>query len=58
MTKRAQAIAVELLNDVDQQAHDTAMKLQLRMQLEESIRAQLADFAREIEQLKKLHKSN
>ncbi len=58
MNKRAQAMAVELLNDVNQHAGDTAKKLQLKMQMEESIRAQLADFAREIEQLKHLHKSN
>lgn len=58
MNKRAQAVAVELLNDVNQQACDAAEKLQLKKQIEESIRTQLADFAREIEQLKQLHKLN
>ncbi len=58
MNKRAQAMAVEPLSDVNQHAGDAAKKLQLKMQTEESIRAQLADFAREIEQLKQLHKSN
>ena len=58
MNKRAQAMAVELFNDVNQHACDAAKKLELKMQIEETIRAQLADFAREFEQLKLLHKSN
>ena len=58
MNKNAQAVAVEPLHDPAQSSLTRAQKLQLKQQKEDAIRTQLAEFAREMEQLKKLHKSH
>lgn len=57
MNKQARAVAIEPMNDTNQQCRSDADMLQLKQQKEASIRTQLNDFAREIEQLKQLHKS-
>lgn len=58
MNKNAQALAIEPLNETDHQASINAKKMHLKRQTEAAIRIQLAEFAKEIEQLKKLHKQH
>lgn len=57
MNKHARVVAIEPLNETDQQSRTHAERLQLKKQKEEAIKIQLAEFALEIEQLKQLHKS-
>lgn len=58
MNKNAQAVAVDPLDESDQLSLARADLLQRKKQKEDAIRTQLAEFAREIEQLKKLHKTH
>jgi len=58
MNKNAQALALEPLNETDHQASINAKKMQLKLQAEKAIRTQLSEFAKEMEQLKKLHKQH
>lgn len=58
MNKNAQAVAVEPMNETDQASLASAELLQRKKQKEAAIRTQLAEFAKEIEQLKQLHKTH
>lgn len=55
MIKHAHAVAIE---QSEQQSLTAAERLQMKKQKEDAIRMQLAEFAKEIEQLKRLHKSH
>jgi hypothetical protein len=57
MTKLAQAAVRNTQNALQDEQSLDARTLQLKQQKEEVIRTQLAEFAREFEQLKRLHKT-
>lgn len=56
MNKNAQAVQREAHYGSHHEHEVSASSLQLKQQKEEAIRVQLAEFAKEFEQLKQLHK--